>query len=165
MFTDAPAWFHPGQSASLKLDPKTPLAHFGVLHPAVLAACGLPAGVIAVELYLDVVPLPKSTKRARSKYAPPALQALTRDFALVVKDDVSAAKLITAIRGADKDYITDVSVFDCFEGKSIEPGYVSLAVEVTLQPKAQAFTAPELEAIAVKIVAAALKATGAALRA
>ncbi len=161
---DAPTWFHPGQSGTLKLDPRNPLAHFGVLHPTVVKALGLEQGAIAVELYLDAVPLPKSTKRARSKYAPPALQSVNRDFAFTVKDDVPAAKLITAIRGADKEHITDVQLFDRFAGKGIEPGYVSLAAQVSLQPKAQAFTAEQIDIIAEKIIAAAMKAIGAVLR-
>ena len=33
---DVPAWFHPGRSASLRLGPKTVLAHFGEVHPETL---------------------------------------------------------------------------------------------------------------------------------
>jgi phenylalanyl-tRNA synthetase beta chain len=161
---DAPSWFHPGRSGSLKLDPRNALAHFGELHPSVLKALDISGPVIAVEIYLDAIPQPKSTKRARSKYAPNPLQSVTRDFAFVVKDDVPAAKLLTAIKGADKDHIIDVSLFDRFVGPGVEAGHVSLAVQVTYQPQAQAFTAEQLDAIAQKVIAAAVKATGAALR-
>jgi phenylalanyl-tRNA synthetase beta chain len=161
---DAPSWFHPGRSGSLKLDPRTTLAHFGELHPAVLKALDIDGPVIAVEIYLDSMPLPKSIKRTRSKYAPSTLQSVTRDFAFVVKDDVPAAKLIIAIKGADKEHIVDVSLFDRFVGQGVEPGHVSLALQVTLQPQVQAFTAEQLEAIAQKVIASALKATGATLR-
>ena len=30
---DAPAWYHPGRSGTLRLGPKVVLAHFGELHP------------------------------------------------------------------------------------------------------------------------------------
>ncbi len=161
---DAPSWFHPGRSGSLKLDPRTALAHFGELHPETLKALDIKGPVIGVEIYLDAIPQAKTVKRARSKYAPNALQNVTRDFAFVVKEDVPASKLLTAIKGADKDHITDVSLFDRFAGQGVEPGHVSLAVQVTLQPHTQAFTAEQLDAIAQKVIAAALKATGATLR-
>jgi phenylalanyl-tRNA synthetase beta chain len=161
---DAPSWFHPGRSGALKLDPRTPIAHFGELHPTVLKALDIDGPVIAVEVYLDAIAQPKSAKRARSKYAPSALQNVTRDFAFLVKDDVPAAKLMTAIKGADKDHIIDVSLFDRFTGQTVEQGYVSLAVQVTMQPQAQAFTAEQLETIANKVIAAAMKAADATLR-
>jgi phenylalanyl-tRNA synthetase beta chain len=161
---DAPSWFHPGRSGSLKLDPRTALAHFGELHPETLKTLDIKGPVIAVEIYLDAIPQPKSTKRARSKYAPNPLQNVTRDFAFVVKDDVPASKLLVAIKGADKDHIVDVSLFDRFAGPGVEPGHVSLAVQVTYQPQTQAFTAEQLDGIAQKVIAAALKATGAILR-
>jgi phenylalanyl-tRNA synthetase beta chain len=161
---DAPGWFHPGRSGSLKLDPRSALAHFGELHPETLKALDIKGPVIAVEIYLDAIPQPKSSKRARSKYAPNALQTVTRDFAFVVKDDVLASKLLIAIKGADKDHITDVSLFDRFSGTGVEPGHVSLAVQITYQPQTSAFTAEQLDALAQKVIAAALKATGAVLR-
>jgi phenylalanyl-tRNA synthetase beta chain len=161
---DAPTWFHPGRSGSLKLDPRNALAHFGEMHPETLKTLDIKGPVIAVEIYLDAIPQAKSTKRARAKYAPNALQTVTRDFAFLVKDDVPAQKLLIAIKGADKEHISDVSLFDRFAGQGIEPGHVSLAVQVTLQPHIQAFTAEQLDMIAEKVIAAALKATGATLR-
>jgi phenylalanyl-tRNA synthetase beta chain len=164
IMVDAPSWFHPGRSGSLKLDPRNALAHFGELHPSVLKALDIDGPVIAVEIYLDAIPQSKSTKRARSKYAPSPLQSVTRDFAFVVKDDVPAIKLLSAIKSADKDHIIDVALFDRFVGTGVEPGKVSLAVQVTYQPQIQAFTAEQLDTIAQKIIAAAIKATGAVLR-
>jgi phenylalanyl-tRNA synthetase beta chain len=161
---DAPSWFHPGRSGSLKLDPRTALAHFGELHPETLKMLDIKGPVIAVEIYLDAIPQPKSTKRPRSKYAPNPLQNVTRDFAFVVKDDVPASKLLIAIKGADKDHIIDVSLFDRFAGIGVEPGHVSLAVQVTYQPQTQAFTAEQLDGMAQKVIAAAFKATNATLR-
>ena len=161
---DAPGWFHPGRSGSLKLDPRTALAHFGELHPTTLKQLDIKGPAAAVEIYLDAIPMARAVKRARSRYAPSALQSVTRDFAFIVAETTSAGDLLKAIRGADKDHIIDVSLFDRFTGEGISPGSVSLGVEVTMQPKTQAFTAAEIEAIAQKIIAAAQKATGANLR-
>ena len=162
---DAPGWFHPGRSGVLRLGPTQPLAAFGELHPTILKAFDLDGTVIAAEVYLDAIPLPKASGRARPVYTPPVLQAVTRDFAFVVPADLPSAKLIQAIRGADKQTIIDVSLFDRFAGPGVEDGHVSLAVAVTLQPKDTSFTDADLTALSAKIVDAAAKATGARLRA
>ena len=56
--TDAPDWYHPGRSGCLRLGP-TVLAHFGELHPAVLAALEVDGPVVGFEVFLDAVPQPK----------------------------------------------------------------------------------------------------------
>jgi phenylalanyl-tRNA synthetase beta chain len=48
--------FHPGQSAMLRLGPKTVLARFGMLHPSVLKQFDIAAPVAACELFLDAIP-------------------------------------------------------------------------------------------------------------
>ena len=161
---DAPAWFHPGRSGTLRLDPRNPIAHFGELHPKVAKALDIKGTVVAVEIYLDAIPQPKAVKRARAKYAPSDLMPVSRDFAFVVKADVEAGKLVQAVRGAEKQAITNVEVFDVFAGQGVEHGHKSVALAVTLQPGAASFTDADLEAISAKIVAAAGK-VGAVLRA
>ncbi len=77
--------FHPGQSATLRLGPKNVLARFGMIHPGVLSAFDIEVPVVVAELFLDAIPGKKGAATfARAQYAPPALQAVTRDFAFVV---------------------------------------------------------------------------------
>ena len=152
------AW-HPGRSGTLRLGPKTVLARFGMLHPTTLKAFDLDGTVAAAELYLDAIPAKRSAGFARPPYAPPALQAVRRDFAFTVPPGLAADTLVRAIRGADKAAIVAARVFDVFARE----GDQSMAVEVTLQPGDKAFVDSELKAIADKIVAAAAK-LGASLR-
>ncbi|MEP9403031.1 phenylalanine--tRNA ligase subunit beta [Sphingomonas sp. VNH70] len=161
---DAGDVFHPGQSATLRLGPKTVLASFGVLHPLTARAFDLPQGTVAGELYLDALPAKRGSGFMRPAYAPPALQAVTRDFAFLVADGVTGDQLVRAVRGADKAAIVDARLFDVFAGAGVEPGHRSLAIEVTLQPGAKSFTDAELKAVSDKVVAAAGK-IGASLRA
>ncbi len=162
METLSDVW-HPGRSGSLRLGPKTVLAEFGALHPATLKAFGLDGPVMAAEIYLDAIPARRESGRMRTAYAPPALQAVTRDFAFVVDQGVAADTLLRAVRGADKAAIVDVSLFDVFTGTGLGADEKSLAVAVTLQPADKSFTDAELQAISDRIVAAARKA-GARLR-
>jgi len=155
--------WHPGQSGTLRLGPKTVLATFGVLHPLTAKAFDLDGPVAAAELYLDAIPGKREAKGSggfmRPAYAPPPLQAVKRDFAFTVPAGLTADALTRAVRGVDKAAITAARVFDLFE----RDGVKSMAIEVTLQPTDKSFTEAELKASADKIVAAAAK-LGASLR-
>jgi len=154
--------FHPSQSGTLRLGPKTVLARFGALHPKTLEAFDVEGPAVAVELFLDAIPGGKGGF-ARAPYAPPALQAVKRDFAFLVPAALPAGDLLRAVRGADKANIVAARVFDLFCGQGVPEGQKSLAVEVTLQPGEKSYTDEELKAIADRIVAAAGK-LGAELR-
>ncbi|MFN5084004.1 MAG: phenylalanine--tRNA ligase subunit beta [Novosphingobium sp.] len=161
---EAGAQFHPGQSATLRLGPKTVLARFGMLHPALLKQFDVDGPVAAVELFLDAIPAKRGAAGfARAAYAPPALQAVTRDFAFLVDAKLPAGDLVRTVKGADKANIVAVRLFDDFRGQGVPEGQKSLAVEVTLQPAEKSYTEAELKAIAEAITAAATK-LGAVLR-
>ncbi|QWC56903.1 phenylalanine--tRNA ligase subunit beta [Erythrobacter sp. 3-20A1M] len=160
----AGAQFHPGQSATLRLGPKNVLARFGALHPATLKAFDIDGPVVAVEIFLDALPAKKGEPSfARSAFSPPALQAITRDFAFLVPEALPAGDLLRAVRGAEKQAIADARVFDVFAGQGVPEGSKSVAIEVVLQPGEKSFTEDQIKAISERIVAAAAK-QGAELR-
>ena len=166
---DAGEHYHSGQSATLRQGPKNILASFGMLHPATAKAFDLDGAVAAAEIYLDAIPVKKVPKKSggnfmRPAYTPPALQAVTRDFAFVVPERLPAADLASAIRGSDKKNITAAKIFDRFAGGNMPGGKISLAVEVTMQPAEKSYTDEELKAISDKVIATAGK-LGAELRA
>ena len=77
---------------------------------------------------------------------------------------VESALVLRAANGADKKLITDVQVFDLFEGTSIGDDKKSLAIEVTLQPMDKSLTEEEIDAISAKVVANIQKTVGGVLR-
>lgn len=161
---EAPPWYHPGRSGCLRQG-RTLLASFGELHPRVLKVLDLSAPVAAFEIDLDQVPQPKQ----RGGKARPPLEALPfppvdRDFAFIVDQDVPAARLLDAIRGADRRLIREVRLFDVYAGANLGEGRKSLAVGVRLQAGDRTLTEAEIEAVTASIVTAAEKATGASLR-
>ena len=162
---DAPQWFHPGRSATLRLGPKIVLAHFGELHPETLRTLDATGPLAAgFEVFIEALP-----PRREKKLARPALEALDllpirRDFAFVLGADVPAGDVVKAALAADKKLIASVNVFDLFEAESLGAGKKSLALEVTLQPREKTLTDPEIEAIAARIVTAVGKATGGEIR-
>lgn len=161
---DAPAWFHPGRSATLRLGPKVVLAHFGELHPATLKLMDIATGAAAFEVFLDALPPEKRKSKARPPLAASDLLPVTRDFAFLVAKTVAAADVVRAAEKADKALITGVTVFDVFEGPSLGADHKSLAIEVTLTPTAKTLTDEEIDAVAMKVVAEVKKATGGGIR-
>ncbi len=161
----APAWYHPGRSGTIQLGPKAILARFGEIHPRVLDALDVKGPVVAFEVFPGAIPAPKAkATKTRAKLDASNLLPVTRDFAFVVKADVSAETLVRAAKGAEKKLITDVRVFDLYAGKGIDEGHKSLAIEVTLQPRDKTLTDEDIEAVSEKIVGQVAKATGGSLR-
>ncbi|MGB3026934.1 phenylalanine--tRNA ligase subunit beta [Paradevosia shaoguanensis] len=165
LVAEAPAWSHPGRGGRLQLGPKVILGWFGELHPAWAKELDIDGPVAAFEIDLDALPEPrKKATKAKSALNLSDLMPLSRDFAFVVGRDITAATILKAARGADKALITDVAVFDVFEGTHVGEGKKSVAIEVTLQPQDKTLTDEEIEKVSGAIVAAVEKATGGALR-
>ena len=160
---DAPGFYHPGRSGVLRQGPKTVLATFGEIHPKVRAALDLAGPAVGFEVFLDAIPEPKRRKKGAPDL--PAFQPLRRDFAFLVDAAVTAEAVLRAARGADKALVTEVALFDRYAGDKLPEGKVSLAIQVTLQPREATLTDLQIEAVADRIVAAVAKATGATLRA
>ncbi len=163
--TDAPAWFHPGRSATLRLGP-TVLGAFGEIHPSVLAKLDVSGPLAGFELILEAIPLAKAKPtKTKPALALSDLQPVKRDFAFVVDRSVAAAAIVKAARAAERALVKGVSVFDVFESDAVGAGKKSVAVEVTLQPAERTLTDEEIARVSAKIVAEVGKATGATLRA
>ena len=67
--------------------------------------------------------------------------------------------------GIDRKLISDVTVFDVYEGKGIDDGKKSIAIAVTMQPREKTMTDQEIDAVGARIVAEVTKKTGGTLRA
>ncbi len=160
---DAPSWYHPGRSGTLRLGPKTIVAVFGEIHPRVIRQMDLTGPVAAFEVYLDAL-APSKRKTARPALKVSDLPVVERDFAFILDRGVHAQDLIAAVRGADNDLIESVSVFDVYEGPGIPEGKKSLAVSVRLQPREKTLTDSEIEAVSAQIISATDNRLGAKLR-
>lgn len=160
-----PDWHHPGRRGQLQLGPKLVLASFGEFHPLTLEALDVSGPLCGFEVWLDAIPEGKKrATRTKPRLDLSPFQPVRRDFAFVVDKDKDAATIIRAAAGADKKLVTDVQVFDLFEGASIGEGRKSVAIEVTLQPADKTLTDEEIEAVSKKVVEGVAKATGGVLR-
>ena len=160
------SYWHPGRSARLQMGPKNVLADFGEVHPRTLKALGIDGRVVAFEIWPDNLPAPRKKSASKSKGALSLsdLMPVHRDFAFIVSDETKAGAIMRAARNADKTLISDVSLFDVYQGAGIDAGHKSLAIDVTLTPRDATLTDQDIEAVSNKIIKAAEKA-GATLRA
>jgi len=162
--TDAPDWFHPGRSGVLRLGANV-LAHFGEIHPMTLQALDVEGPIAAFEVFLDAVPAPRrKAGTARPLLDASPFQPVARDFAFLVDAECPADSVLRAAKAADRGLISDVTLFDVYEGKGVPEGKKSLALTVTLQPREATLTNDQIEAVAAKIVSQVAKQTGAVLR-
>ncbi|HTQ83846.1 MAG TPA: phenylalanine--tRNA ligase subunit beta [Pseudolabrys sp.] len=160
-----PAWFHPGRSGTIQIGPQNILGHFGELHPRVLEALKAEGPLTGFEVILEKIPEPKAkATRAKAMLELSPFQPVTRDFAFVVERSVKAADIVRAAQNVDRKLITNITVFDVYKGKGIDPGKKSIAIAVTLQPREKTMTDAEIDALAARIVAEVGKRTGGVLR-
>jgi len=158
-------WWRPGRAAKLQLGPKAVLAAFGEIHPRVLKAMDVEGPILGFELWLEAIPEPKKrATKARAPLSLSPLMPLRRDFAFLIDQDRPAGELVRAAVAADKALIADARVFDVYQGKGVEDGFKSVAIEVVIQPRDKTLTEAEIEALSQAIVASAAKACGARLR-
>jgi phenylalanyl-tRNA synthetase beta chain len=160
-----PAWMHPGRSGTIQMGPQNVLGTFGEIHPRTLEALRADGPLVAFEVILDRIPAAKQKPtRAKPVLELSAFQPVSRDFAFIVDRKVKAGDIVRAAQGADKKLITNVSVFDVYEGKGIDDGKKSIAIAVTLQPRDKTMTDEEIDAVGAKITAEVGKKTGGSLR-
>ena len=155
-------YWHPGRSGRLQMGPKNILADFGEIHPRVLKALGIEGRVVAFEVWPENIPAPKKkkTSKAKSALALSDFMPVHRDFAFIVAQDVQAGAILEVAASADKQLISNVSLFDVYQGQGVEDGHKSLAIDVTLSPKDATLTDKEIEAVSDKIIASVMKAGG-----
>ena len=160
-----PDWMHPGRSATLQFGPKGVIGAFGEIHPRTLKLLDVKGPLVAFELHLDGLPLPKAKPtKMKPKLKLAEFQPVTRDLAFVVDAGVAAGEMARLAAQADRALIADVAVFDIYEGDKVEAGKKSVALAVTLQPTEKTLTDAEIEAVAGKVVAEMGKRFGASLR-
>ncbi|MBD1553843.1 phenylalanine--tRNA ligase subunit beta [Pseudomonas typographi] len=119
---------HPGQTARIERDGKE-VGYLGALHPELTKALGLDRQVFVFELLLAEVNegrLPTFTELSR-------FPEVRRDYALVVDEDVPAEAVLAVIRENAGEWLTDLKLFDVYQGKGIDPHRKSLAVGLTWQ--------------------------------
>ncbi|PZP07370.1 MAG: phenylalanine--tRNA ligase subunit beta [Pseudomonas protegens] len=119
---------HPGQTARIERDGRE-VGFLGAIHPELAKNLGLDRPVYVFELVLSEVAqgrLPKFHELSR-------FPEVRRDLALLADRDVAASAVLDVIRENAGEWLTDLRLFDVYQGKGIDPHRKSLAVGLTWQ--------------------------------
>lgn len=132
---------HPGQTASIKRDGKL-VGYVGALHPELAKALDLDRPVFVFELVLGEVvegQLPAFSELSK-------FPEVRRDLALIAGRDVAANDVLEVIRDNAGEWLTDLRLFDVYQGKGIDPDRKSLAVGLTWQHPSRTLNDDEVNA-------------------
>ena len=132
---------HPGQTAAIERDGKL-VGYLGAIHPELAKALGLDRPVFLFELVLgDVVEgrLPKFSELSK-------FPETRRDLALIAGRDVASSSVLEVIRDNAGEWLTDLRLFDVYQGKGIDPDRKSLAVGLTWQHPSRTLNDDEVNA-------------------
>lgn len=159
----APSWYHPGRSGAFTLG-KNVLAYFGEIHPQILKVFDIKTPVVAFEIYMDNIPQARAKSKAQKLLKISNLMPLTRDFAFIADKNTEAGKLLATIQNVDKEKITNVILFDVYEGDKLPADKKSIAIQVTISPTEKTMTDKDIEILSTQIINMVKKNTGAELR-
>ncbi len=163
-----PNYYHPGKSGRIFLnkDKDQVAAYFGEIHPNILKKIDIKTdALIGFEIFLEHLKLSKKTLNdQKSKFVVSDFQKSERDFAFVVNRDVKAQNLINAISSVDPKLISNINVFDVYEGENIPNNQKSIAISVTIQSLEKTLNDSDLEKINNLIIETVENKTGAKIR-
>ncbi|MBB6286422.1 MULTISPECIES: phenylalanine--tRNA ligase subunit beta [unclassified Pseudomonas] len=119
---------HPGQTARIERDGRL-VGFVGAIHPELSKTLGLDRPVFVFELVLAEVASGKMPKFSELSRFP----EVRRDLALIADREVAATAVLDVIRENAGEWLTDLRLFDVYQGKGIDPHRKSLAVGLTWQ--------------------------------
>ena len=166
--TKTPNYYHPGKSGRLFLNKEKDLviAYFGEIHPNILKEMDIKTeSLVGFEIFLDNFKFSDiKLNDQKIKYEVSDYQKSERDYAFIVNKDVSSQDLISAISSVDKNLISNLRVFDVYEGEKIPENQKSIAINVTIQSSEKTLNDSDLEKINRLIIKTVEDKTGAKIR-
>ena len=141
-------------------------AYFGEIHPNIIKKIDMKTeSLVGFEIFLDNLKLPKkSLKDQKTKYSVSDYQKSERDFAFIVDKKINVQDLVNVISNVDKNLISNIKVFDVYEGDNIPENQKSIAISVTIQSQEKTLKDADLDQINKSIIETVENKTGAKIR-
>lgn len=141
----------------------TVVLEFGLVKKALTAAFDISAEVYFADINWTL--LMKKTKKHSVNFTEISkFPAVSRDLALLVDKSVEFARIEQIAFAADRKFLKKVTLFDVYEGKNLEVGKKSYAVNFLLQDDTKTMNDKQTDAVMAKIIASLEKQLGAKLR-
>ena len=151
---------HPGRSAQIMLANKE-IGWIGELHPLWVQQYELPHAPVLFEIALEAAQetkIPAYTETSR-------FQIASRDLAIVVDQKTPWQEILQGIKEAAPKEVTEILLFDLYQGKGIPEGKKSLAFRIVMQDTQRTLLDAEMDEITAKIAASLENRFAARLRA
>ena len=136
---------------------------FGLVKKALTAAFDISAEVYFADINWTLL-MKKTRKHSVSFTEISKFPAVSRDLALLVDKSVEFARIEQIAFAADRKFLKKVTLFDVYEGKNLEAGKKSYAVNFLLQDETKTMNDKQTDAVMAKIIASLEKQLGAKLR-
>ncbi|TCO73654.1 phenylalanine--tRNA ligase subunit beta [Marinisporobacter balticus] len=153
--------FHPGRCASIVYGNHT-LGVIGEVHPDVLENHDIDTRIYVGELDFNI--LLQITRLDKFYQELPKYPAITRDIAVVVKDEIYVKQIEDIARENGEKILESVKLFDVYKGKQIEEGYKSVAYSLVYRAKDRTLTDEEVTKVHENIVKVLEEKLGGSLR-
>ena len=144
------SFLHPGQSAELYID-DVYVGWLGQLHPNTAKQLDLPTTWVA---QLSLAPLLTIAREQHSITTPSKFPQVRRDIAILVDSDISLQTLESTVRAAAGDLLTDLWLFDVYQGDKVPTGQRSLAFALVWQDATQTLSDEAVKTATDKVVQA-----------
>jgi phenylalanyl-tRNA synthetase beta chain len=157
--------FHPGQTAEILAGKGEVVGYFGLIHPKLSQDLKVRGALWLAEIDWEMIrKLSRSPSQGAAFKPWSEFPSIERDFALVVKDDVSADKITQLALKAGKPLAKVAKIFDVYRGSQVAKGMTSVAVRVIFYDESRSLQESEAEAASSQILDIWKKELGAELR-
>ena len=165
---NTPSYYHPGKSGRIFLnkDKDKVAGYFGEIHPNILKKIEIKTeALVGFEIFVDNLKKTKKLFRDQKKiYQVSDFQKSERDFAFIIDKNFKSQELIQIISNVNPNIISNVDIFDVYEGENIPNDKKSIAVNISIQSLDKPLKDEDLEKINKLIIDTVEKETGAKIR-
>ncbi|MCX7843484.1 MAG: phenylalanine--tRNA ligase subunit beta [Clostridia bacterium] len=141
--------FHPGRTAVLMIKGEY-AGCIGEVHPDVLEKFDISTRVYAGSIEVDKL---VASAGHKAQYKPlPKFPAVSRDIAMLVKDEVMVKQIEDVIRKNSGKILEEVSLFDVYKGKQVAEGMKSVAYAITFRAADRTLTDEDVNKAMEKIL-------------
>lgn len=142
--------FHPGRSAEVRIGHNL-VGVLGELHPVALKKLDLGKNGVAMEL--DLSALLETRVSSLKAIVPPKFPTVSRDLAFLIDKKVNYEAVKKEIKMCDK-LITDVRIFDLYEGANIDSNKKSMAITIDFSSPDKTLKDEEVNVVMEKVIGA-----------
>ncbi|MFU8786927.1 MAG: phenylalanine--tRNA ligase subunit beta [Candidatus Izemoplasmataceae bacterium] len=140
--------YHPHQTA-LIIKEDTVIGHIGKIHPQQASSRDL-KDVYVLEIELEAI-----YKLTQDKIMYESIQkypSISRDIAIVCKNSLPAQTIIDSIKAIAKARLSNVKIFDVYEGEHVKEDEKSIALRMIFEDKQKTLETKEIDDLVNKII-------------